>query len=360
MILSADNPPSVLAERLDCMAAHAMPDCALSCAARPRRVAVLQRTVDVNLKQASSSRCAFTLVELLVVLAIIAIMVGLLLPAVQADREAARRVQCQNNLHQIGLALHNYHGAFRRFPPQRTRNGFHGWAIFTLPHIENQNVRDVYRMSYRWNAPQNVDAVYAMVPTFQCPSSRLSGTGRTHVADGRWAASNDYAPIGAVSVRLATVGLIRSRSSYIGLMRGWQRVGFRDAFDGLSQTILFAEDTTRPDYCVSGKRLGPPNSPSSGGNFGVSNGVVKGAAWADSRNAIPMHGFTQDGKSSPEPCPINCTNNNEMYSLHSGGVHCVLADGAVRFLLQTIDIDTMASLITAKGHELIPVEDFAR
>ena len=312
------------------------------------------------LNRRSLGRHGFTLVELLVVLAIIAILVGLLLPAVQAAREAARRVQCKNNLHQIGLALHNYHGVFRRFPPQRTRNGFHGWAIFTLPYIENQNLREAYRMNYRWSAPQNAEAVYAMVPTFQCPTSRLSGTSRTHIANGRWAASNDYAPLGAVSARLATAGLIRPRSSYIGLMRGWTRIGFRDAFDGLSQTILFAEDTTRPNYYIAGKRLGPPTSPSSGGNFGVANGVVKGAAWADSRNAIPMHGFTHDGKSSPGPCPINCTNNNEMYSFHSGGVHCVLADGAVRFLSQTIDIDTMASLITSKGHELIPVEDFVR
>lgn len=133
---------------------------------------MLQRNVGVNQKQASLSRCAFTLVELLVVLAIIAIMVGLLLPAVQAAHEVARRVQCQNNLHQIGLALHNYHGAFRRSPPQRTRNGFHGGAIFTLSYIDNQNVRDAYRMSYRWNSPQN--------------------------ADGRWAASNDYAHWGSV------------------------------------------------------------------------------------------------------------------------------------------------------------------
>ena len=132
------------------------------------------------LNRRSSGKHGFTLVELLVVLAIIAILVGLLLPAVQAAREAARRVQCKNNLHQIGLALHNYHGAFRRFPPQRTRNGFHGWAIFTLPYIENQNVREAYRMTYRWSSPQNAEAVYAMVPTFQCPTSRLWDGSHTH------------------------------------------------------------------------------------------------------------------------------------------------------------------------------------
>ncbi|MGI9472076.1 MAG: DUF1559 domain-containing protein [Rubripirellula sp.] len=305
-------------------------------------------------------RSGFTLVELVVVIGLIAILIGMLLPAVQAAREAARRVQCQNNLHQIGIALHNYHNAFRRFPPQRTRNGFHGWAIFTLPYLENQSIRDSYKMHVPWHAPENAKAVYAMVPTFQCPTSRLSGTARTHIAGNRWAASNDYAPPGAVSARLVSAGFIRTRASYVGLMRGWQRISFRDAFDGLSNTLLFAEDTTRPDYYRAGKRLGPDFSPPSGGNFGVTGGVVKGAAWADSRNGIPMHGFTQDGKSSPGPCPINCTNNNEMYSFHSGGVHCVLADGAVRFLSQTIDIDTMASLITSQGHEVVPLEDFAR
>ena len=301
----------------------------------------------------------FTLVELLVVIAIIAVLIGLLLPAVQAVRESARRVQCQNNLHQIGLALHNYHEVFERFPPQRTEDGFHGWAIFVLPYLERQNVRDLYDMSYKWSSPQNADAVKVVVPSFQCPTSRLAGLARTHVAGSRWAATNDYAPPGWVSTNLVSAGYIRPRTSYEGLMRGHKRTGFRDVLDGTSNTLLFAEDTTRPDYYVAGHRLGPRTSPSTGGNFGVSNGVVKGAAWADARNGIPMHGFTSDGARSPGPCPINCTNNNEMYSFHSGGIHCVLADGAVRFLAKEIEIDVMASMITVRGGEVIPMDDFA-
>ena len=305
-------------------------------------------------------RFGFTVVELLVVITIIAILLALLLPGVQAAREAARRVQCKNNLHQIGLALHNYHGAFGRFPPQSTQGGFHGWAIFTLSFMERQNVRDKYNMAYRWNAPQNAEAVEAIVPEFQCPSSRLSGTARTHIGGGRWAATNDYAPPGAVSRNLVTAGFIRPRPDYEGLMRGWKRTGFRDALDGTSSTLMFAEDTSRPDYYVTPGRLGPRYSPPSGGNFGVENGIVKGAAWADARNGIPMHGFTYDGASSPGPCPMNCTNNNEMFSFHPGGVHCLLADGAVRFLSESIDIDTMASLITAGSKEVIDVEEHVR
>ncbi|MFK8115119.1 MAG: DUF1559 domain-containing protein [Rubripirellula sp.] len=302
----------------------------------------------------------FTLVELLVVIAIIAILIGLLLPGVQAVREAARRVQCMNNLHQIGLAIHNYHDAFRQFPPQRTKRGFHGWAVFTLPYLEAQAVRDKYNMNYHWSSVENAEAVSVIVPQYQCPSSRLSGTARTYVADGRWAASNDYAPPGSVSRNLVTAGFIRSRPSYDGLMQGWKRTGFRDALDGTSSTLFFAEDTSRPEYYVAGGRLGPKHSPPSGGNFGVTGGVVKGAAWADSRNGIPMHGFTYDGASSPGPCPINCTNNNEMFSFHSDGVHCLLTDGAVRFISKSIDIDTMASLITSKCREVIDIDEHVR
>jgi prepilin-type N-terminal cleavage/methylation domain-containing protein len=319
-------------------------------------MAPLRRAGNRHLRE---HRVGFTLIELLVVIAIIGILVGLLTPAVQAAREAARRMQCQNNLHQIGLGFHNYHAAFKRLPPQRTANGFHGWAIFTLPFIEKQNVYEKYNMAYRWSAPQNEAAVRAKIPTFQCPSSRPSNLTMVHVAGSRYAAPTDYAPPTGVSGRLVQAGLIKKRTSLKGFFRGPGAVKFRDARDGLSNTLIFAEDTTRPEFWTRGT-LGPDFLPSTGGNFGVSNGVVRGAAWADSVNAIPMHGFTRDGLTSPGPCPINCTNNNEMYSQHSAsGVQLLMGDGAVRFMTDSVEIDVMASLITADAGELVNVDNYA-
>lgn len=312
---------------------------------------------DINLRRCR--RCAFTLVELLVVLAIIAILIGLLLPGVQAAREAARRVQCQNNLHQIGLGLHNYHSGFKRLPPQRTRDGKHGWAIFTLPFIEKQNVFEEYKMAYRWSHPENEEAVKSIIPTFQCPSSRPSLVKMAHIVDRRYAATTDYAPPTGVSRRLVTAGFVRPRPTLRGFFRGPGVVRFRDALDGLSNTLIFAEDTTRPEFWTRTK-LGPDFLPSTGGNFGVQNGKVRGAAWADSVNAIPMHGFTRDGLKSPGPCPINCTNNNEMYSKHAaGGIMVLMADGAVRFVTDSIPIDVMASLITCQAKEPVNIDDHA-
>ncbi len=304
-------------------------------------------------------RNAFTLVELLVVVAIIAILIGLLIPAVQAAREAARKVQCQNNLHQIGLGLHNYHSGFKRLPPQRTQNGFHGWAIFTLPFIEQLSVYETYDMAYRWSAPENEDAVKIIIPVFQCPSSRPSLVTMAHVVDRRYAATTDYAPPTAVSRRLVQAGFVQPRPSLEGFFRGWRPVRFRDALDGLSNTLIFAEDTTRPEFWTR-MGLGPDFLPSTGGNFGVSNGKVRGAAWADSVNAIPMHGFTRDGLRSPGPCPINCTNNNEMFSLHSGsGIMLLMADGSVKFMTDSVEIDVMASFITRDAREVVNIDDYA-
>lgn len=293
---------------------------------------------------------AFTLIELLVVIAIIGVMVGLLLPAVQAAREATRRMSCSNNMRQIGLAAQNYHASFKQFPRQAVPGRGHTWATAMLPYYERGAVLRKYDFKYSWNHVKNRDSIKSKIEALLCPSSP-KGDYLDEVQTNVWTATTDYVPHGAISAGIMNAGIVRRRKDPSGLIvRKITRI--RDVLDGVSNTLMLVECSGRPEYWVLG-RLGPRINNNGCGNLNVTNGRAKGGGWADPQNFIPMHGFSDDGLSCVGPRVINATNNNEAYSFHVGGMNINLADGSTRFITEQIDLELYASIITKAEHEVL-------
>ncbi len=303
----------------------------------------------------------FTLIELLVVIAIIAILIGLLLPAVQKVREAAARMTCQNNIKQLSLACLNYENTYQRFPASNTTAApFHGWAAVVLPFIEQENIRNIYSLNANWFDATNTTARTTQVKTFLCPSASSNRVGSSAVAGQAGSpfsgAAWDYTNISVIGQPLMTYLNYPDPASYGTTWRGVMSStgsSVADITDGLSNTILITEDANRPEYWVKGKRITdqvPISFPGGGA------GVAVGGVWADHQKGFGVEGTSADGFTVTGDCAINCNNSFEIYAFHPGGANAAMADGSVRFLRDSMTIRTLAALCTRAAGEIVGQE----
>ena len=304
----------------------------------------------------------FTLIELLVVIAIIAVLIGLLLPAVQKVREASARASCQNNLKQIGLALHNYEGANQFFPPGDTKNTppHHAWTALVLPYIEQDNVYRIYDFTHDWNNPGNYPAIQTQMKVFNCPSTptgqRVDSTITALPACSDYAALNgvkDFVGVNCFGYLLHDGGQ-NTDSRLLGVLSFDKPARWVDIKDGASNTIMVAEDAGRPTFYDATKQPYPEGTRM---NVDGSMQYYKEGGWADPGAPFSIDGSNQDG-SIPGGCALNCTNNSEIYSFHPNGANVLFADGSVHFISASMDLCKLAALVTRAGGEVFAQGDF--
>jgi prepilin-type processing-associated H-X9-DG protein/prepilin-type N-terminal cleavage/methylation domain-containing protein len=295
-----------------------------------------------------------TLIEVLVVLAIIGVLIGLLLPAVQTVRRTAARLSCTNNLKQAGLALHQFAGDRGAFPPGVvdgplpeagvSTDSLHGCWPFLLPYLEQQALFSAYRWDVDFFDLANQPTVATPLRILQCPSAQPNRFVVMENPDGAFinggqGACIDYGPVQGVDPKLALLGLMDPVGSYEGALPVNRMTGVVEITDGTSNTLLVAEDAGRPQLWQAGRYVPGPFS--------------FGGPWASSANAVMIRGASADGSQVPGPCAINCTNNQQPYSFHAGGANFLFADGSVHFLKAAIDIRVLAALATRAGGEVL-------
>ncbi len=332
-------------------------------------------------------RSAFTLIELLVVIAIIAILIGLLLPAVQKVREAAARMQCSNNLKQIGLAYHNFESANGGFAPYAVQPDpanipgtinfamqTRGWGIPLLPYLEQNALADRYNLQSFFydtnNLNQEVSNTHLRI--LQCPSAATQD--RLYTAQSSfagliglpttWTASAaDYCPVANVNASFQTAAGISptSPTRYQGALQVNVLTKINAMSDGSSNTILMGEAAGRPQVWRNG-RLATTDLPGgkAANDLGESSPWVDvwGGGWADaSAGGFILSGSDGTGILPGGSCAINCSNDLGFYAFHTGGANFVFGDGSVRFVRAAISPLAMIAAISRAGGEVVPIDE---
>ena len=343
----------------------------------------------------ASHRNGFTLVELLVVIAIIGILVGLLLPAVQAAREAARRMQCSNNLRQVALATHNYESSFKCVPGLTGSSSFSPQAR-VLPFIEQANLqslidfRQPLLVGPAWNArfnPAMRIAISTVVPTFICPSDAGNPNFPTILADGTASTSAGLNYMFSYGSGTGTNYDDRYRTDGMVWENSWAR--FKDCTDGTSSTVLLAEtvlgdqvNASVPSPTLPHRRIanwsGTSSMPAGQAGFAIGGALIQNP---DLRTIFPSQTTTfrgDRGQSWIRGVPFSTVINGYMApnssipdigvhgrgfyssrSYHSGGSMHAMLDGSVQFMSNNTDLVSYRALFSRNGGE-VPAMEWAQ
>lgn len=348
-----------------------------------------------------STRSAFTLIELLVVIAIIALLMALLLPAIQKVRAAADKMLCASQMRQMMIAAHNFHNDYNRLPsigqadsngtpgnvttgtpfrdaisPDGTYSFSHSFFTYILPYVEQDNVYKQMDLSYAWNdnrRPQNQAAAQTKIKLYTCPANGL------RVDDPAGLGACDYMPMVLTDIDPVT-GVRNSATRLLGMMRalanGKITLGQITVADGTANTLGLIEDYPRNYEGVSpfttstyqdrtqlagfvsstfatpsgNQRFNCWASPdTANGVSGPPNAGVNALKGVVNQNATPFGGVPGAVTAGGAACPWvsnNCGPNDEPFAQHTGGVNAVFGDGHVAFIPQTIDPRVMRKLVT--------------
>jgi prepilin-type N-terminal cleavage/methylation domain-containing protein len=333
--------------------------------------------------RAIAGRRGFTLIELLVVIAIIAVLIALLLPAVQSAREAARRMQCSNNLKQLGLAMHNYHGALNAFPigVLGIRSPTHyaragdptgainrrTWAFMILPYIEQGPLFQSVNFSLPYNPPTgaaNNTVSETLIAVYLCPSdSTTNQIDQDNRREGsyvvNWGNSNWNQNLFTTNNPFVGNPLVPGNPvAFIGAPFTMDKsFSIQNITDGTSNTLLMAE-------VVIGATMGAKGYEHRGDIYNDDYNCAMFMAYTTPNSTIPdwiADGYCRYPYATNPPCANSTTAANAYNasrSYHPGGINALLSDGSVRFFKNSINLQTWRALSTTVGGEVVSADAY--